>query len=219
MSAGTSFGLNTMPTRFPIVFGLALLVFSFGGFARDFTSAERKDIETQLAYVGAQCEPEIARIIEAQGVDGAVKAWIADMMDPKTVCSCTIEELRRRITPEMLARDEMAEGERLGAAAASGCIAPRLGPSFGRHCESILQSGAPFDLATLRDRTPISKFCGCIEGRMSTLSAEQFSAFMASAKQESSKKGIAGPYDDNSMNGMMMSCGLPELRETLSRMQ
>lgn len=172
----------------------------------EFTPAQRASLDRSLAAIGAECR--------ADGTERGKRSALA----PSAYCDCTVEELRREITPQVFARGDLAEVDAIKARVDTRCVVRATRAVMPQACASSMRSlGTAGDERTERQVTQV---CGCFRRALDALDDSAIlvmndatDAVAASGIRPEDPEAAAIPAE--SMQGMLMACGLVEARRAL----
>ena len=201
------------------VFFALLLSLTALASARDFTPEEQRQRDEAIADLAQTCRERLRPALKPQGRQPAVDRWVATALDPDKLCGCMENEIKPLFTPEVLDRDSEEEGRRLGEQAASTCLITRIQRTFGDFCADATMAVVGGEITSEHDRAVTATYCGCMQGRIDTLTAATLFPFLrntsAVSKQSAESQKLPAGGND-SMLAMMMACGAPELKSRLA---
>lgn len=198
---------------------LVMMALAGAGWARDSTLQERTKLDEDLARFGSRCRDDVRGIVQSGSQQPAVARWMAAAFGADDLCECMENELRPNITPGMLARNSEEEGRRHGEQAAALCLTPRLQRTFGAFCADAIEDISGEKISSAHDQSVASAYCGCMQGRIDTLTPATYFAFIRNSDE--ARRQYAGSLKlpaagNDSMLAMMAGCGAAELKQRLS---
>lgn len=140
------------------------------------------------------------------------------MDGPSVYCACKVEALRRELTPQAYASEDITEAKAIIARVQARCLARATRESMPRACEEVLRSGARDDPA--RADVHVTKVCGCFSRALNALDDAAIPA-MLEATEAVAASGIrpddpgADAIPAQSMQGMLMACGVAEAQRAI----
>lgn len=172
----------------------------------EFTPAQRASLDRSLAAIEAKCR-----------VDGSQNGK-RSMLVPAAYCACRSDELRREVTPQVFARSDRAELDAIKARIDARCIVRATRQVMPATCEGAMRAiGTPGEERTEQQ---VTRVCGCFSRALDALDDSGISA-MIDATDAVDTSGIrpedpeAAAIPAESMQGMLMACGLVEARRAL----
>ncbi|MFZ6780751.1 hypothetical protein ACO0LD_28290 [Undibacterium sp. Ji83W] len=201
---------------------ISLIIFASGpAWSAEFSKKEKEALFGPNSELITTCQREIQALEKTLFAPdkfppqmAQLLKWTSGMIDPSEYCTCVVDRVSTKLTPDMLKNISQEDGRAMGRLAGQECVLAKMQSQTSGFCAALMSDVISISPPGAWDEKKMPEVCSCMQDRFNKLTPPTFDKFFKFTPVDYSAYINSGlSPDTDTLNGSLIQCGFLKMKK------